>query len=114
MSSRREENEERLNAKVGGKHFFLQGRKGGHREGVVANLGHDETLRQQEGSLSEHGLQELVVPGPPQKTHLVELGADKCAIDQQVIWSCTCELGQSIDETTLKSHLEQSAITVNQ
>lgn len=113
MSSRREENEERLNPKVGGKHFFLQGRKGGHREGVVANLGHDETLRQQKGSLSEHGLQELVVPGP-RETHLVELSADKCAIDQQVIWSCACELSQSIDETTLKSHLEQSAITVNQ
>lgn len=45
MSGCREKNEKRLNAKVGGKHFFLQGRKGRYGESLVGDLGHDETLR---------------------------------------------------------------------
>ena len=104
MSGSREENEERLNAKVGGKHFFLQGRKGGHGEGVVGNLGHDETLGRQEGLLQRPQSVESS-SSRPLETHLVELGAEKGAIDQQVIGSCACELTQSIDETALKSHL---------
>ena len=57
MSGCREENEKRLNAKVGREHFFLQGRKGGYVESHVADFGHDEGLRWCELYLSYHHLQ---------------------------------------------------------
>lgn len=103
MSSCREENEERLNAKVGGEHFFLQGGKGGYRQCIVADFGHNETLGPCELLLSHHDLQSI---SRPTKTHLVELGAEQSAVDQQVIWSGVCKLSQSTDETTVESHFE--------
>lgn len=108
MSRCREENEKRLNAKVDREHFFLQSREGGNVEGLVADLGHDEGLRQRELLLSYHRLH-IFQTGSPE-TRLEELCADKCPVDQQVIWSCACQWSQSIDDNTLEAHDVKSKI----
>lgn len=108
MSRRRENDEETLNAKVGREHFLLQGGKGGHGKGIVGDLGHDEALRRRALLLSYHPLHVFSIRST--KTHLVEFGADKRSIDQQVIWSCTCELSQTTDETVLETHVAPRSI----
>lgn len=102
MSNCRENDQERLDTKVHGEDAFLQGRKGGHRKRIVADLGHDEALKKCE---LLNCINAGKFCGLATRTYLVELGAEKCAVDQQVVWSCSCQRAQSTDKIAFEPHI---------
>ena len=78
MCNCRKDNQERLNTKVHREDTFLQGRKGGHGKGVIADLGHDKALKKFEPLTCGNASKAC---GRTTRTYLIELGAEKCTVD---------------------------------